>query len=277
METFELWSYDVAGDLGQYAEHTYLHCPEKNSYFNCWGNHLSPTQGAGVERFVTRGLYGVADLYRRDMFGVHDTAGLGVYGVNGVCHQTANLFLYSSGRAITIQDGVKGYAASTFAYGIYGDCGILTTPFQGLFLAFWKATVYTPSYHAYTHGQPPGNLLFQGLKLLHDSIMKQESTIPPHELIHQEASLLAEQAVPGLNPGTFKDLHLDFLKEKVRVLASGLQGSPLAAKINEVSAQFQKALAQRIGGPAYTQLTGLAPGATVNIVDPTIAAAVAAK
>lgn len=26
MDTFELWSYDVSGELGQYAAHTYITC-----------------------------------------------------------------------------------------------------------------------------------------------------------------------------------------------------------------------------------------------------------
>ncbi len=48
----------------------------------------------------------------------------------------------------------------------------------------------------------------------------------------------------------------------------------MANQINEVCAEFQKSLAQRIGGEAYEKLTGLKPGDTVNVVNPAIAAAV---
>jgi hypothetical protein len=274
METFELWSYDVQGDLGEYAEHTYIHCPDKDAYFNCWGNHASPTQGPGIHRFSCQGIYDVANRYRRNILSAHDTAGLGLYGVNGVCHQTANLFLFSSGRAITVQDGVKGYAITCLAYGPYGDYGPLDEPSKSLFLAMWKATVYDPCYDDYVQEQEPGGTLFHWFSRLHNEIVSQELKFDPLELLHREAAILVEQAVPGLEAGVFKDLHLDFLREKNQALATGIKGTQMVQTINDLAAQFQHALGDRIGDEAYEKLTGLKAGNTVNIIDPSIAALV---
>lgn len=274
MDTFELWSYDVQGDLGKYAEHTYIRCPERDAYFDCWGNHASPTQGPGVRRFSCQGLYAVADCYRRNQLSVRDTAGLGVYGVNGVCHQSANLFLYSSGRTIAVADGVKGYAITSFAYGPYGDFGPTGAPSDSLFLSLWKTTVYNPCYEACGQTQALGSALFQAIKQLHSALAAEAVRLEPGELLRQEVALLVEQAVPGIEAGLFKDLHLDFLREKQRVLALGVKGMEAADKLNELAVQFQKALAARIGDGPYEKLTGLKAGETVNIIDPAIAGVV---
>jgi hypothetical protein len=271
METFELWSYDVSGELGQYAAHTYIRCPDQGTYFDCWGNHQSPTEGAGILRFTCQGVYEVADCYRRNIVAVKDTAGIGVYGVNGVCHQTANLFLYSTGRAITLADGVKGYGASVLAYGIYGDFNPFNLPAQQLFLKLWKSTVYDPCYEKYRKRRHPGNELFQRLEQLYKTATKKKLFMKPHEMIHREAALLAEQGIPEIDTAIFKDIHLDFLKEKHSLIDTGLKGRRLAEKINDLAAEFQKALAVRIGYQAYEKLTGVEAGTTVSLVDPDIA------
>lgn len=135
METFELWSYDVNIEgMDDFAEHTYIKCHDNGRYFDCWGGHESYTQGSGVLRFSCNGLYDVADCYRRPILNINDTAGIGIYGINGVCHQTANLFLCSSDRVITIADGVKGYWLSSLAYGIHGDVSPLSEPLKQVFL-----------------------------------------------------------------------------------------------------------------------------------------------
>lgn len=275
MDNFELWSYDISGNLGQYAEHTYIKCPDRGTYFDCWGNHQSPAEGAGIHRFSCEGIYEVADCYRKNIFGIKDTAGIGVYGVNGVCHQTANLFLYSSGRTITIPDGVKGYWLSTLAYGIYGDLGPFDAPLKPVFVEVWKLAVYNPCYQAYSGGKGIGTELFQVIEKLHKAIVDEEIKISHTELVHHEASILARQALPDLNTDLFKDIHIDFLGKKLDVIKAGLKGEALGNKINEVAAQFQISLAQRIGADAYEKLTGLKAGETLNIIDPGIAAKVA--
>jgi len=272
METFELWSYDVSGDLGQYAEHTYVKCPDNNEYFDCWGNHESPTQGSGVHRFSCEGIYEVANCYRHNIFTVRDTAGIGIYGINGVCHQTANLFLYSSNRAISIEDGVKGYWLSSLAYGTYGDVNPFDSPAQPLFIEVWKQMVYNPCYQEYRGGKGLGGELFKLIAELHRTFVKGEMAISHNELIHHEASILAKQVLPDINTDGFKDIHMDFLNDKTSSIKEGLKGDQLAKKINEIAVQFQKDLMKRIGDEAYKKLTGLEAGETINIVDSVIAA-----
>ncbi len=272
METFELWSYDVKGDLGEYAQHTYIRCPDKNTYFNCWGDHQSSTETPGTLRFSCAAIYDVADCYRRNIFNIKDTAGIGVYAVNGVCHQTANLFLYSSGRTITIDDGVKGYGLSSLAYGTYGDFNPLDTPLQQAFLDLWKTTVYNKCYAKYLEeNRDSGNVLFQDIKQLYKSAVK-ELKIPSHELIHEEAALLIRHSLLNIDPQNIKNIHLDFLKEKHSIINARLKGAELANKINEAAIQFQNSLSERIGADAFSKLTGLRPGETIKLVDPKIAA-----
>jgi len=272
METFELWSYDVEG-LEQFAEHTYLKCPERNAYFDCWGGHESEDQGSGVLRFSCKGRYDVASCYRRPAFGRPDTAGIGVYGINGVCHQTANLFLCSTGRVITLKDGVKGYGASVLAYGVHGDVAPFGGPLQPVFYEVWKMTVYNPCYQeAMTPAPDAGHLLLREIRDTRRSLLKLGGKMNHRELIHREASLVARQALPDLDAGSFKDIHMDFLKEKTAIIRKGIKGEPLANKLNEIAAGFQRSLAERIGPASFERLTGLKPGETVMLVDPRLAA-----
>lgn len=80
--------------------------------------------------------------------------------------------------------------------------------------------------------------------------------------------------MPGADPDSFRDIHLDFLKETRVAMAKVDKPVPLAEKINELAVQFQNSLAVRVGAVAYQKLTGLGPGETVNVIDPNIAAAV---
>lgn len=271
METFELWSYDVQ-ELEQYAEHTYISCPEKGAYFACWGGYSSPVQGPGVRRFSCDGLYDVADCYRRSALGRPDTAGIGIYGINGVCHQTANLFLCSTGRIITAEDGVKGYGVSVLAYGVHGDIAPFAAPLQPIFYEVWKTTVYNPCYQkVITPAPEAGHLLMREIRDTRRSLLKLGAKMNHREIIHQDASLVARQAIPDLDPDTFRDIHMDFLKEKLAALKKGIQGKKLADTINEMVRGFQQSLSERIGATAYEKLTGLKAGETVNLVDPNIA------
>jgi hypothetical protein len=270
MDLFELWSYDING-LGDYAEHTYIRCPDKNTYFNCWGDHQSTTQGPGTRRFSCQGIYDVANCYRNDILNIKDTAGIGIYGINGVCHQTANLFLYSTGRAITIGDGVRGYALSSLAYGIYGDLNPFNNPAQPIFLSNWIKTVYDPCYQKIVPRGNAGETLFLDLQKLHKSLVK-GFQIGRNELIHNESAILIKQIVPDIDTNQFKNIHLDFLEKKTEVIRKGFEGEKLAIQINQFAEQIQKSLADKIGGKTYEKLTGLKVGETLNIVDPAIAA-----
>jgi hypothetical protein len=274
METFELWSYDAHG-LGNLAEHTYIKCPERNSYFDCWGNHNSPTQGPGILRFSCMALYNVADCYRKPAFKQNDTAGIGVYGINGVCHQTANLFFASSDRVITAQDGVKGYGLSILTYGVHGDVGPLgplSTPLQATFYDVWKKTIYDPCYQkAFDPGGGASHTLMQKIRDFRQSILKFGSVLDHNEMIHREAALVAKHVLPDLDTDAFKDMHLDFLENKCSAIEKGIKGKDLADKINELLAQFQKNLAGVLGAEAYEQFTGLKADETISLVDPDIA------
>ena len=80
-----------------------------------------------------------------------------------------------------------------------------------------------------------------------------------------------------VNPERFTDRHMDFLREKDRLIAAdykpGQAGASeaLAERINNLTIDFQKQLEDILGPQGYTQVTALAPGQYVSVADPRIA------
>jgi hypothetical protein len=96
---------------GKKADHTYVQFYYDNEWnkFRCWG-------GSSGGRWIksVRGRYLVANCYR----GKEDGAKIGVYGLHGGCHQSANCFLFTAAgkQGGLLDHRVKGYAASKAAY-----------------------------------------------------------------------------------------------------------------------------------------------------------------
>lgn len=247
-----------ATKINDVADHTYVYCPSNGQYFNCWGGHSGPDKRKICSG---NGVYAVANCYRIPAFGHPDTAGIGIYAVNGVCHQSANCFLYSTDPKATLTIKVRGYFATVVAYGVWGTG----------FIFPWLPLVYNPCWQKYK-----GNNLMddyaQKLHAMHRDLASDPTTVDANDLLVKETALTAEHYVPSLSAGKFEGLHRDFLKEKDGVIASGLRGEPLADKINALSLEFQKKLAQYLTPEEYRELTGMKPGETVNIVNPEIAA-----
>lgn len=99
------------------VDHTYVMID--GSPYHCWGSASGGTAviaGTGDGSFQKRYRcpHNFAGKLRKD------TAGIGVYGVAGVCHQTANCFMLKSGVHILDNNSVKGYTWSLGAFGKYG-------------------------------------------------------------------------------------------------------------------------------------------------------------
>jgi len=107
---------------------------------------------------------------------------------------------------------------------------------------------------------------------MHKKFLETGESIDPNEVIIREAALTAEHHVPTITSNKFEELHRDFLKEKDRVIASGITGEALANKINDLSIELQKRLADILSAEEYEQLMGMKAGDTINIVNPSIAA-----
>ena len=93
-----------------------------DEFFDCWGE---PSR-TGPDRVLIcsgEGNYPVANCYRCSLEYegkiYPDTACIGIYAVNGVCHQSANCFLFTAGVTLTFE--VRGYWFTLLAYGTYGN------------------------------------------------------------------------------------------------------------------------------------------------------------
>lgn len=128
MSTLEGWAIPTTAT--KYADHTFVYCPDNKSYFGCWaGGDIGATDAVKICTGTYENAYAVANCYRDSLPGFPDTAGIGVYGYNGVCHQSANCFLYAAGTLLKLKNGRPGgLVASTAAYGLYGTTRPFASP-----------------------------------------------------------------------------------------------------------------------------------------------------
>jgi hypothetical protein len=103
--TLQGWSIPLVG--AQWGEHSYVtsSCGLK---WGCWGRDFG---GSGLS--AATGDSTVADCLSQP----NSQAGI-IYGISGVCHQTANRILHPA--KITVV-GCQGYNLSVFAFGAYGQ------------------------------------------------------------------------------------------------------------------------------------------------------------
>lgn len=253
-----------ATKINDLADHTYVDCPSKTDkkerYFNCWGGHHGPDKRKICSG---KGVWKIANCYRKPMFGKKDTAGIGIYGINGVCHQSANCFLYSTNPTATLNLHVRGYIASVAAYGPYGTN----------FLLGWLPFTYNPCLHKYSSEMD--SLPFK-LHSMYSDVVQSPQIATKNEVLVNELSIITKHHTPDLETSSFSGMHHDFLAEKDGLINSGEKGEKLADRINDLSKIFQKKLSESMTPEQYKQLTGMEAGETINIVDPKIAAETAA-
>lgn len=104
------------------ADHTYVTCANGAKRWKCWGGSSG---GAALRQ-------GDGSTNRADAIAGHrEDGGITCYGVNGVCHQSANRILFPA--QITVR-GAKGYYVSETMYGTYGRprgiLGMCAAPFN---------------------------------------------------------------------------------------------------------------------------------------------------
>ena len=286
------------------AEHTYLKVPSREDrvgnranpgkgtrYFQCWGSCRGEHGTHGVHRRSYSGYFLVPDAYRipqqlseHDWY--EDTAS-GAYGINGVCHQSANRFLLSGGGLLDLKDGIRGYWASFAAYGSYGTFTPSYPGTQPRFFSEWKRRFFDPAWSAWgptadgaTEAiSTDGNArLFQAVQAEYASAFTEYEAAQrspqdlEHELVWRTTGLLMKDVLPDLDVQELHDPHLDLLREKDHILASK-DDPDLPARINELIARFQVDVAARIGEDAFRKIACHPSTEAVQVVDPTIWAA----
>ncbi|MCP1994322.1 hypothetical protein [Flavobacterium sp. HSC-61S13] len=110
----EAWALPVKNPVLKFvADHTYVTTEDKKLVWGCWGGHTGGQKVAQGEanKEITVCIAG------SDGSSGEGTAGVLVYAVNGVCHQTANRILRDTRQTVY---KAKGYAASWALYGPYG-------------------------------------------------------------------------------------------------------------------------------------------------------------
>jgi hypothetical protein len=274
METLVGMAYKI-GDL---ADHTFVYCRDNDQYFDCFGGHDSLDDRRDICSGV--GMYKVANCYRLPMFGLPDTAGVGPYAVDGVCHQATNRFLFSALTMLNFY--VRGYWFSNFVYGTWGKSYPL-----------WLATIYLPcSISQAVFAAPTASAampvaaganacdLFKKIQGVYSSVpmmMRGIESRDPEEIAREisvkDMVAHASFLVPELDPTKITEIHREFLKERDAVLGDKLKGTALSDKVNSMMKDVQKALADSLDGETYRKLSGgIEPGETINVVDREIAA-----
>jgi hypothetical protein len=255
------------------CDHTYVAQSTQGSpppdYFACWGQSYARSNYPPV---CTGNVnYNLANCYRDSVFlpwGEYpDTAAIGVYGVNGVCHQSANCFLLSAN--VQLNFSVGGYWASLLAYGPLG-----TNALWWLGFVYGVCSMFNPAIAAeMPEAAAAEPSVVDKLRDLYASFRTQPQPPDSHEVIIREAATVVKHFEPDVDPSGYRDLHARFLDEKDAAIATGVTGQPLADKLNSLSKQLQEELAHRLDPAHYKKLSGVEPGQTLDLCDHRLAAA----
>lgn len=265
MSTFEIWTQPTT-DLPDVADHTFVYCTNKKKIFGCWASgDIQGKDAQKIARASWRNAYSVADCYRKPAFNKNDTAGVGIYGVNGVCHQSANLFFYAvsskpmGGKWINGELRPRGIWASYAAYGPYGSGAPIPIPGTPIpiitaaaFFPSWLLAVYNPCRNrqgvlaSSTRSSLSGSISGIGEYLL-DLIRKwlqairvgsffrdleklyleaDAQKLPTWKVTAREVGFLTKQFVSDLDLSGFEQTHGELLKEKADMITADWKETP---------------------------------------------------
>jgi len=282
--TLEAWATPVdapvIGEL-KVADHTFVVCG--TSRFGCWGG--SDTTNPHACR-VTSGSGDNALCKANNYRGPFDSACLGIYAVNGVCHQSTNLFLFAVDHTVLPlnRERPHGVIASHALYTVYGveAPGMIST--APTFFARWNVAVYQQAYwrcggpFGESSDEIPEEILFAGMdensleyritknnyagtgmsNTVTDTVISDFGIITDHYLQMPEHPVLSA--------------HTEILAEKNNLLShyglnapeigtgtkslSANDSKDLSNSLNKLAVLFQDTLKTKIGSEAYTALNG---------------------
>lgn len=270
------------------ADHTYVTCAAGYAW-PCWGR----SAGGSI---ICAGAGSSAKANCLSWPG--STAGL-VYGVTGVCHQTANRILWPAG--VTVHRA-KGYWASVLAYGVYGTDTVA-----------WLARLAACSG---TSGEIPECLpraagaVKRSQKASADEMIKLPGDAKDRALVKRIGALYQKGVTPlehkrrltlkgavdyktlagetklvmqsnlgsTVKAAQIKDIQaiqmdLFGMKDELgqRLHAGSIGGEELAMKVNAAVNKALKSCLKSLGKEAYSKMFELEPGEEMNVVDPKIA------
>jgi hypothetical protein len=294
-DKFEGWCTPVSfGDreMGKYADHTFVYCPTHDASFKCWGTaNRDGKNAAKVCSKSDKKAYCRASKYRISLGPCKDTAGVGIYALNGVCHQSANLFLHSAGTCLPLNKSrPKGILASHALYGMYGADSPGNLPSFATHYFGWQIAIYKPAsircwslphFHwPKFKGMTPGSqqdlvdkvtrlhLEQQGVTAVDGSNKKQSSNIVP-----QEMQLLLSHYLPGVDNSIVRKVHDEIMDKKEQILIEkGFAFTPemqtrkkpptekdidsAVDKLNKLAIEFQSQLSEKLGAADFKKING---------------------
>jgi hypothetical protein len=290
-DKFEGWCTPVSIgdlDLGKYADHTFVYCPNHNSSFKCWGTaDRKASDAAKVCSHSDSKACCRANKYRISVGGCKDTAGVGVYAVNGVCHQSANLFLYAVGTILPLNKSrPKGILASHALFGMYGADLPGDVPSFVTHFAAWNVGIYAQASVrcwfslAKSLNIPSGShqeLISKITKLhLERSSVAAASTNDEKlslSLVPQEMQLMLSHYLPEVDNSIVRKVHKEIMERKDQIfskyglvlsaemktakkLPSGKDVDGMVEKLNGLALEFQSQLAEKLGAADYKKING---------------------
>ncbi|MCP3872019.1 MAG: hypothetical protein GY699_02545 [Desulfobacteraceae bacterium] len=281
--TLEAWIVPAYKPIDKNIHHTFVYCPEKDSHFYCFDPAKLNIESKGAKKVCTSrtrvGNYCMANRYRFPfviprLITLPDTARIGIYGVNGVCHQATNCFLKAGGASLSDNlenfQIIKGYAMSTFGYSEMGTN------------KSWRKNVFDPA--AKYCGKKEGFRIERKKREVQKNTIKAMKSLSINKRILAETKKNTSNKNIGIDNSKFEDNHKDLLEEKDAMLKleasidekhnkiqmpQNLKAEALSTKMNDLMIDFQKALSLRIGAEKFEQMTGSKD--FLNIIDPEIA------
>jgi hypothetical protein len=284
-DRLEGWAYPLDQTVFGYyiADHAFVKAPNNDpAYFDCWGGHSGDGQYQ-VEGGSGDGNYAVADCCRGiDVLGHKDTAYIEAYGIDGVCHQAANRFLYSAcpwwGSQVVVTDpshGVRGGIASVLAYGTYGNSFAAFLPIyatcklQRTGLSLERPLKATPK------SSPAGYREELGVLLTDYADRTLGGNTPnPFDHVRSEFEIVVKYALGKESvTGKMAELQGALLREKETIAASNAKGEDFAHRMNDAINSCLRQMATHLGADQYRRLFDLDPDVPLILVRPEIAAA----
>lgn len=270
----EAWAANVSsGSVSvDWADHTWVYSPANNQFFECWGGRDGPNK----RHIVTGdGSYNWANCCRCPIFSFPDTAGIGIYAIDGVCHQSANCFLFTAN--VTLNFDVRGYWFSLFSFGTFGRSFLrwLATPYGW---CSWTAprlaagaplTTEEDDMPAAPREEDP---TIRAVREIY-APLAQGKAKHPNELLADEVAAVTKLHRPEIDPSQFREIQLEYLRQKDELIARGHKEEQLAKRLDDLARKTQKALAKRLGREQYERLMGVPSNSELGLVDPNLVGA----
>lgn len=266
------------------ADHTYVTSSDGGKW-GCWG------RSSGGRKISS----GTGSSKRANCLSQSSSHAGIIYGVTGVCHQTANRILYP---ARVVVSRASGYWASVTMYGTYGTHSIVS-------LAEWeirktrcnkvsddfgiKALAAAPKAGIKAINEPTAESGMKAYLDKVDSIYAKQtsemkmSAVPmaqKTDFLAQELELLFDYRLGAAKDSkkitTLQKLQSSILHEKEgfdeALIGRDISVEEYAQKVNGLMAKFMKESGAQLGREAHTKVFGMTPDTVFKIVDPKIIA-----